>query len=230
MRVLGVMPIKHQIAESNDPADRTPLRTTRLITRMLTQAQAPLHIVVVADDDPLGVKAIEAQLKGWQGHVSLIDSTERNGYWKSVSMGAQSKPDYTHVLNLANDLMAGREWLSRAIHAYQVTWGDEPAILGMYDAVHPGTHAGHFIADKRLLREWYGEDLYPFKYYKHLYADNEIVERAHALRRYGMAIFSCLFHDHPVSGGNSDAVYKLGHESIKHDSQTYEHRKQLWKR
>ena len=219
MQILGVMPIKGRAQQS-----------VTCITRLLATADYPLHIVAVTDEDEEAAAAVGNELKGWRGFVSLIELPTRGGYWNAVSVGAKSKPDYSHILNLANDLLPGRQWLSRAVGAYERHFGAEPAIMGLNDGVHPGTHAGHFIASKVLLREWYGEDLYPFKYYTHLYGDNEIVERAHALNRFGIAPWSLLYHNHPANGAQSDAVYALGHASLNKDWQTYEHRKQLWKR
>jgi hypothetical protein len=218
VNVLGVMPVKGRAEKS-----------VRCITRLLSTADAPLHIAVVTDDDPEAAETIAAQLGGWQGCVSLIELPERGGYWHACSVGANSQPEFSHVLNLANDLLPGRQWLGRAIEAYLDTFGTEPAVLGLNDGVHPGTHAGHFIADRRILAAWYGEDLYPHKYYMHLYADNEIVERAHALNRFAIAPFSVLFHDHPVSGGDHDEVYALGHQSLKPDYKAYVRRKPQWK-
>lgn len=213
------MPVKGRAAKS-----------VRCITRLLSTADEPLHIVVVTDDDREAAAAVEAELKGWQGFVSLIELPTRGGYWHAVSVGANANPEYSHVLNLANDLLPGRQWLSRAIEAYLDTFGKEPAVLGLNDGVHPGTHAGHFIADRRLLAGWYGDDLYPFRHYTHLYGDTEIVERAHAAGLFAVAPWSVLYHDHPTSGGESDEIYALGHSSLKADWKMYERRKGLWKR
>lgn len=205
-------------------------KSVACITRLLSTADAPFHIVVVTDDDPEAAAAIGAEVPGWQGCVSLIELPKRGGYWHAVSVGANAQQEFSHVLNLANDLLPGRQWLSRAIEAYLDAFGKEPAILGLNDGVHPGTHAGHFIAHRELLQAWYGDDLYPFKYYTHLYGDNEIVERAHALGRFGVCPWSVLYHDHVANGGANDAVYELGHESLKPDYAAYKSRKPLWKR
>lgn len=218
MRVLGVMPIKGRAQKS-----------VACITRLLATADYPLHIVAVTDEDREAAAAVEAQLAGWQGFVSLIELDKRGGYWNAVSVGANANPDYSHILNLANDLLPGRQWLSRAVGAYEQKFGQEPAILGLNDGVHPGTHAGHFIAARALLKAWYGEELYPYRYYTHLYGDNEIVERAYALRRFAVAPWAMLYHDHPASGAKSDEVYALGHSSLKADWKMYERRKKLWK-
>lgn len=219
VKVLGVMPVKGRAAQS-----------VRCITRLLATADHPLHLVVVTDDDPEAAAAVGAELTGWQGFVSLLELPERGGYWHAVSAGAQTQPGYRHILNLANDLLPGRQWLGRAVEAYLDTFGDEPAVLGLNDGVHPGTHAGHFIAHRDLLAAWYGADLYPHKYYTHLYGDNEIVERAHGLNRFAVAPWSVLYHDHPASGGAGDDIYALGHASLNQDWRMYERRKPLWKR
>ena len=220
MQVLGVMPVKGRAQKS-----------VACITRLLSTSDYPLHIVAVTDEDEEAAAAISAELTGWQGCVSLIELPLRGGYWNAVAVGAKSKPEYSHVLNLANDLLPGRQWLSRAVAAYERHFGVEPAIMGLNDGVHPGTHAGHFIASRVLLNEWYGADLYPYKYYTHLYGDNEIVERAHALNRFGIAPWSSLYHDHPANGAGSDEVYALGHSSLNADWKMYERRKAaLWKR
>lgn len=217
MQVLGVMPVKGRIPQ-----------TIACITRLLSTADAPFHIVVVTDEDAEAAAAVGAELTGWQGLVSLIPLGKRGGYWNAVSVGARSKPEYSHILNLANDLLPGRQWLSRAVAAYERHFGNEPALLGLNDGVHPGTHAGHFIASRHLLKAWYGEELYPLCY-THLYGDNEIVERGHVLNRFAIAPFSVLYHDHPASGGKSDEIYKLGHSTLNKDWKTYERRKHLWK-
>lgn len=219
MQVLGVMPVKGRVAQ-----------TITCITRLLVTADYPLHIVAVTDEDAEASEAICKELEGWQGAVSLIALPKRGGYWNAVSVGAKSKPEFPYILNLANDLLAGRQWLSRAVGAYEKKFGSEPAILGLNDGVHPGTHAGHFIASRGLLESWYGEDLYPFRFYTHLYGDNEIVERAHSLNRFAIASWSVLFHDHPASGAKTDEVYALGHASLEPDWRMYEKRKHLWKR
>lgn len=213
------MPVKGRIQQ-----------TIECITRLLNTADYVLHIVVVTDGDSEAEQEIGRYIAGWQGYVSLIPLAERGGYWNAMSIGAKSKPEYSHILNLANDLKGTRQWLSRAVAAYENHFGNEPAIMGLNDGVHPGTHAGHFIASRVLLESWYGEDLYPFKYYVHLYGDNEIVERAHALNRFGIAPWAVLLHDHPANGASSDEIYALGHASLDVDWRMYEKRKKLWKR
>lgn len=208
MNVSGVMPVKGRTAETID-----------LVPRLISTAGAPLEMVMVIDSDPEIASAVGGM--GWS--IGIITNESRHGYWRSMSDGAK-KTTGALIVNLANDILPGREWLIRAVEAYGHRFGSGLGIIGFNDGIHQGTHAGHFMIHRDLLREWYGEDLWPLEY-DHLWADTEIVQRAIALKIFAVAPWAVLYHNHPASGKMGDPVYAIGHAKIDQDRATFERRK-----
>lgn len=204
------------------PAKGRPDQTRAAALRILQQAAYPLELIVVTDEDP----ETALLLRGLPG-IRLLELPERRGYWKALSYGAQAASG-TLLLNLANDLKPGMQWLDRGVRAYQAAFGDGAAVLGLNDGVHEGNHAGHVLAHRDVLHHWYGQSLYPVMY-DHLYGDTEIVIRAMEEGRWGYAAFAVLYHDHPANGAPSDAVYALGHRREAQDRQLFwERRRSGW--
>lgn len=179
-------------------------------------------LVVVADEDERLADAVGS--KNFDG-VTLLRNETRLGYWKSLAKGAK-ETDAPLLINLANDLIPGREWLARGLKTHQAASEhlQRDAIVGFNDGVHPGNHAGHLLIPRAILERWYGNDLFPIMY-DHLHADVEIVVRAMEEGRFVYSTFAVLFHNHAVNGKPFDPVYKLGHAKEQEDYRLYKQRR-----
>lgn len=148
------------------------------------------------------------------------------GYWGCLNLATQ---DTTAPLlvNLANDLLPGQSWLARAVSAYRNRFGEGEGVIGFNDGVHAGLHAAHFLISRSLLYRWYGPDYWPLAY-QHNFGDTEICMRAQSEKIFAVAPFAVLYHNHPVTGNQTDEVYAKGFSTWQQDQQTFEKRKRLW--
>lgn len=216
MRVTGLMPIKG-IGRKQETLDLIP----RLFHAAGRLQGDTFDLVVIADEDE---ELADAVVGLNMPRVHLIRNQVRKGYWASLTIGAKAT-DAPLLVNLANDILPAREWLSRGLKVYERAkreLGKEP-IIGFNDGVHPATHAGHCLFPRVVLENWYGANLFPDAY-DHLYADTEIVMRAMQEKRWAYSIFAQLFHNHIVNGKPHDPVYALGHAKETQDHATFQRR------
>jgi GT2 family glycosyltransferase len=131
-------------------------------------------------------------------------------------------PDATHLVNLANDLLPGANWLARMLEV--VRSSIVPAVIAFNDGIHPGTQAAHFCADMSLLKKFYPDTLVPLCY-DHMFGDTEITERAKQAGCYTAAPWAVLYHNHIYVGNALDDIYKLGHAQAIADQAIYQRRR-----
>lgn len=148
------------------------------------------------------------------------------GYWGCLKLATQ-ETTAPLIVNLANDLLPGRSWLARAMVAFRNRFGDGDGVLGFNDGVHAGATAAHFLISRSLLYRWYGPDYWPLAY-QHNFGDTEICARAQSEKIFAVAPFAVLYHNHPVTGNQTDEVYAKGFSTWQQDQQTFEKRKRLW--
>lgn len=217
MRVTGLMPIKG-IGRKAETLELIP----RLFATAGNLGRATFDLVVIADEDELLAAAVtELNHKG----VTVLRNEKRRGYWNSLAYGA-TVTDAPLLINLANDLIPGREWLARSLRTFtkaQQTFGRDP-VIGFNDGVHPGNHAGHCLFPRNVLERWYGASLFPTMY-DHLHADVELVVRAMEEGRFAYSYFAILFHNHHVNGKPFDPVYQLGHARQHDDYRIFQERR-----
>lgn len=219
--ILAVMPCKGRITQ-----------TLALIPRLLRTAGLPADawkLVVNVDDDEVLMDALHDR-PGDAADIDVIGSTERNGYWRGIRNGitwgraVYTSDTISHVVNLANDLLPGKDWLKLGMDAYHGAFANGDGIMGFNDGIHHGTHAAHFIASVPLLRRWYGDDYVPLCY-DHMYGDTEINLRAKAERKLAVAPWAVLYHNHAYVGAAPDDIYQLGHARYAADEALFNYRR-----
>jgi hypothetical protein len=158
-----------------------------------------------------------------QGRVHVHGvSVPRLTYWQAMQY-VSDRTEAQLIINLANDLLPGHQWLGRAVAAYKETWPDphDYGLLGFNDGHHETGHSCHFLIDRDLLNYLGGWPVW----YDHNYGDTELCQRVIDLGFYAKAPWATLFHDHPYFGGQDDAVYAEGRAKADKDHQLYEWRK-----
>ena len=156
--------------------------------------------------------------------VRHILDVPRLSYWQALHEETQLS-DAPILCNLANDLLPGRDWLSRALAEYRCCFGDGDGLLGFNDGIHNEGLSPHFLISRGLLNRLGGWPVW----YSHEYGDAEICARAQALGVYSKAPWAVLYHDHWFVGADRDAVYDEGAASRDVDARLFqERRKQGW--
>jgi len=207
MNVAAIMPCRGR-------AEQTVRNVKRLLA---TAGYSDWQLICMVDNDPPVMGALtNADLPIW-----YAGTHERRGYWGCLQTATDHWPEFTHLVNLANDLLPGQHWLIRAVRAYQATFGDGPGMVGFNDGHHETGHSCHFLISRSLLMDYGG---WPTMY-DHTHGDTELCQRAIADGLYVKAPWATLFHDHPYFGGDDDAVYAEGRMKIDQDAALYERRK-----
>jgi hypothetical protein len=142
-------------------------------------------------------------------------------YWQALARETAMQREATHLIGLANDLIPGQHWLSRAVASYQQAFGDGPGLLGFNGDSHELLHSCHFLIDRRLLADYGGWPVW----YDHAFGDTELCQRAIADGVYAKAPWALLYHDHPYFGGQDDATYAEGRARATQDQRLYEQRR-----
>lgn len=141
-------------------------------------------------------------------------------YWQALAEETELT-DAPLLCNLANDLLPGRDWLSRGLAAYRARFGEGDGLMGFNDGIHGPDLSPHFLISRGLLDRYGG---WPTAY-THNFGDLELCRRAQADGMYGKAAWACLYHDHPLNGADYDDVYAAGDQASETDRQLYERRK-----
>lgn len=158
--------------------------------------------------------------------VRHILDTPRLTYWQALQEETRLN-DAPFLVNLANDLLPGRDWLARAFYEYRCCFGTRDALVGFNDGIHDEGLSPHFLISRGLLNQFGGWPVW----YKHEYGDAELCARAQAAGAYSKAAWAVLYHDHPFIGGDTDAVYAEGQASRDRDAALFaERRRQGWPR
>jgi hypothetical protein len=195
-------------------------QTVRNVRRLLaTAGRVEWHLYCVCDGD----RAVFDALRGIEPERMLpVLNTEQMGYWRAL----QAETDGTTeplLVNLANDLLPGREWLARGLAAYRARFGETDGLMGFNDGIHGPEHSPHFIISRSLLDRYGG---WP-THYRHNYGDTELCRRAQADGCYGKAPWAVLYHDHELTGADHDAVYAEGAATSDRDRALFDDRRRL---
>lgn len=218
--ILAVMPCLGRAAQTIEAARRL----------VLTAGREDWELLLVCDgDDKLAhdlyhnVDSERVSVRTLSHVADAAGLLAPFGYWRCMQ-AALREIDSALVVNLANDLLPGRDWLQEAVVRHAERFNGTPALTGFNDGVHAGRHSAHFLIDRSLLHAFYGAALMPVMY-QHNYGDTEICERAKAAGVYNVAPFAVLYHNHPLTGGKHDAVYAQGNANWQNDQRLYEQRK-----
>jgi hypothetical protein len=199
-------------------------QTLALIPRLTSTAGISLdawRLIVVIDDDPELFTALSTSYPT----LSHINQRTRRGYWQCMRDAVRSFPATRYVVNLANDLLPGRDWLRRALEVQKLhRIGSRDPVVGFNDGIATGsTHASHFLAPLELLNHWYGAEYFP-TCYDHMFGDTEICRRAVNARRLVPAPYAVLYHNHAYVAAKIDDIYRLGHKHAERDQFLFEWR------
>jgi len=208
VKITAIMPCRGR-------ADQTITNVRRLLS---TAGYAEWQLICMIDDDPIVDHAImDADLPVWRA-----TTPGRVGYWRCLKAATEHWPEFSHLINLANDLIPGQHWLRRAVEAYRKQFGDGDGLLGFNGDSHEIGHSCHFLISRELLDRYGGWPVW----YDHAYGDTELCQRAIADRCYAKAPWALLFHNHYYFGAeNNDAVYQEGARNVGQDAELYERRK-----
>lgn len=199
-------------------------QTIRNVKRLLaTAGRVEWQLICMVDNDPVLNKVIrEEALPIW-----YASTYEQRGYWECLKVATDNWPEFSHLVNLANDLLPGRDWLARCYAAYRARFGDGDGLMGFNDGIHGPDLSPHFLISRNLLDRYGGWPVW----YKHNYGDAELCERAQADGCYGKAPWAVLYHDHPINGAAHDSVYSEGSASQDADGTLFfNRRRQAWPR
>lgn len=214
MKIAAIMPCRGR-------AEQTVANARRLLG---TAGYEDWQLICMADHDPPAMGALaNADLPIWRME------TAQRGYWHALQQAADYWPEFSHIVNLANDLLPGQHWLRRAAEAYQQLWPGENdyGMLGFNDGHHEVEHSCHFLISRSLLERYGGWPVW----YDHNYGDTELCQRAIAEGLYAKAPWAVLYHDHPYFGGKDDQVYAEGRTQNERDYRLFEQRRrQGWPR
>ncbi len=214
MQIAAIMPCRGR-------ADQTVTNVRRLLATA-GYDQWRLWCVVSNTHDP----GLGPALDGIGVRVAWLPEFS---YWQALAYVArQIDADAPYLVNLANDLLPVRHWLRRAVDEYQCCFGvGGDGLMGFNDGIHGADHAPHFLISRRLLEHYGGWPVW----YQHNYGDTELCLRAQQDGRYGKAPWAVLYHDHPISGGQQDAVYAEGMATEAADRALFEERRAVgWPR
>lgn len=212
-QVLGILPCRGKKDQ-----------TINVVQRLLYTApmgRQPWKLVTVSGaEDAEVVAATEAY-----GAVGLVDrSRKKLSYWEALQYATDAHPDIPLLVNLANDVLPGIDWLLRGYKSYQHTFKDKPALVGFNGDSHGQEHSCHFIIHRKLLEKFGGWPVW----YNHNFGDTELVSKAMRDSVYAKATFAILFHDHGTCKGEAahknDPVYAEGRKSFKEDEKLFKER------
>lgn len=212
------------------PCKGRPEQTVALLPRLFqTAGEVAWELICVVDEDPAVAQALAAfnAAQRAQGgpQVAITELQRRQGYWKALAHGTRLARGRI-LANIANDVLPGLAWLSRAVRTFDRLFPDGRGVLGWNDGLLFDGHTGHLLIGRDLAATWYGAAHWP-TFYDHLYGDTEICQRAIADDLYAVDTRAVLYHNHPVIGQSLDAVYRFSHNRITDDARIFEQRKAL---
>ena len=189
-------------------------QTIANIRRMIaTAGPVDYQLICVIDRDP----AVDAAIERADLPVIRLSSA-RPGYWYALQQATDASGECELICNLANDLLPGQHWLTRAYSAFCQTFGRRGmCMIGFNDGHHELEHSTHFLISRSLLNHYGGWPVW----YQHNFGDTELCARAIADGLYAKAPWATLYHDHPYFGGADDTVYQEGRRDVEADAQLF---------
>lgn len=198
-------------------------QTIANVKRLLAMAgRVEWQLICMVDSDHTTHTAlVEAKQPIW------VAANNFGGYWSCLSAAFAQWPEFPLIVNLANDLLPGRDWLERCYGAYRARFGEGgDGLMGFNDGLHGPELSPHFLISRRLLDRYGGWPVH----YQHNYGDTELCLRALQDSCYGKAAWAVLYHNHPFMGASEDSVYSEGQASFNQDRALfYERRERGWR-
>lgn len=193
-------------------------QTVRNVQRLLATAGRVEWRLYLCGATP-DVKPLAGQLDPTRVSIQTV-AQESITYWDALK-AMWYETDAPLLVNLANDLLPGRDWLARGLAAYRARFGEGDGLMGFNDGIHGPMLSPHFLISRGLLDLYGGWPVW----YQHTMGDAELCERAKEDGCYGKAPWAVLYHDHPLLGAPHDAVYAAGEASIDQDYALFVQRK-----
>ena len=214
------------------PCRGRPEQTVENVRRLLATAGLEhgrawwLYLAGGEEETGLIWRVVNEIARSGQSVTIATSARPRESYWQALEM-VTTVTEETLLVNLANDLLPGRNWLARGVSAYRARFGDGDGLMGFNDGLHGPEHSSHFLISRNLL-DCYGG--WP-TWYQHNFGDTELCRRAQADGLYGKAAWAVLFHDHLENGAADDAVYQEGRATYDQDARLFEERRRAgWPR
>lgn len=193
-------------------------QTVRNVKRLLaTAGRVEWRLTCIGGEDETDVLMACSEAGAKVRHILNVP---RLTYWRAM-LEETALNDAPFIVNLANDLLPGRDWLSRAMAEYRCCFGTNDGLLGFNDGIHDEGLSPHFLISQGLLNRLGGWPVW----YQHNYGDAELCARAQALGAYSKAPWATLYHDHPFNGGETDSVYQEGAASTDQDAALFHARR-----
>lgn len=193
-------------------------QTVRNVTRLLSTAgRVEWSLTCIGGEDE---NAVLQACSAAGAKVRHILHRPRLTYWEALHEETALN-DAPLLIGLANDLLPGRDWLSRAFAEYRCCFGDGDGLLGLNDGIHADMLSPHFLISRSLLERFGGWPVW----YQHNYGDAELCARAQLSGLYVKAPWAVLYHDHPITGGAGDGVYDEGMATNDRDAQLFQQRR-----
>lgn len=206
--VAAIMPCRGRAAQ-------TVANVRRLLA---TAGDVRWQLICMVDRERATFDALLAAKTG--AHVMMQTQEDMPGYWWGLA-NATHNTEATHLVNLANDLIPGRNWLARGVAAYRARFGDGDGLMGFNDGLHGPEHSSHFLISRALLEHYGGWPVW----YRHNFGDTELCRRTQQDGCYGKASWAVLFHDHVENGRADDAIYQEGRATYDQDARLFEGRR-----
>lgn len=193
-------------------------QTIANVKRLLAMAgRVEWQLICVIDDDV----DIQITLQTAELPIKTMTVELQSGYWKCLKFATDYLSDFPLIVNLANDLLPGRDWLERGVASYRARFGDGEGLMGFNDGLHGPELSPHFLISRKLLDRYGGWPCH----YRHNYGDTELNLRAQQEGLYGKSAWSVLYHNHPFLGAEGDSVYDEGLATFDQDRTLFQQRR-----
>ena len=116
-------------------------QTIANVKRLLAMAgRVEWQLICVTDNDR-ETNAALADFPIWRAN-----RVDQGGYWQCMKDATDLWPgEFDHIVNLANDLLPGRDWLERCYSAYRARFGAGDGLMGFNDGLHGPELSPHFL-------------------------------------------------------------------------------------
>lgn len=169
------------------PSRGRPDLITKCLQSLFEGETLPARVVVVVDDDPPTVAAIEGRAR-----LEILANAERLGFWQSLARALENVAYDEPFCYFGQDVTFDRCWLVEAEKAY---YPDGLGLLAFRDDIHNGANASHGMTTKKWFYVIWGKPSPPEVYFHH-FCDSELSARSMDLKRFTYCKSSRVPHHH----------------------------------
>ena len=219
------------------PTLRRPDRLAPLATNIHDTTTTPHQVVFICEADDTDTR--QAWLDGGMWHVSTLVINDRaRNYAGAIASGTftRRRPELSeHVFCAADDVRFHPGWDVAALERMT----GEVRVVGTNDLCNPfvsaGTHATHYLVDRRYLDEVggvvdEGPGSFLFEGYDHQQTDREFCETARARGVFAPCLESVVEHLHWSTGkSEADETTERTVAMYDEDEALFQSRKHLWR-